>query len=225
MGIRPERLLRELGEVEFSRRHQASPRTLAAFDFSSYADDWRDLMRLYLVRRTRSFIQDNYAEIDSDTGRKFLTYEDGSKSFFPIRVPKTIKFAIDDSNPSDQYARLYSKSVVDAINRLELPRYGLGNYVSNSPPRLPTAAEANQIQNLSRAGRHLVGFCRINMFKRLESSGRAFLLSVERHLLRNYVFLHAIRNGLPLPIGTQDAEMLDSRYTDAEQERCYVGLF
>ena len=217
LGIRPERLLRELGEVEFSRRHQASPRTLAAFDFSSYADDWRDLMRLYLVRRTRSFIQDNYAEIDSDTGRKFLTYEDGSKSFFPIRVPKTIKFAIDDSNPSDQYARLYSKSVVDAINRLELPRYGLGNYVSDSPPRLPTAAEANQIQNLSRAGRHLVGFCRINMFKRLESSGSAFLLSVERHLLRNYVFLHAIRNGLPLPIGTQDAEMLDSRYTDADK--------
>ena len=27
LGIRPERLLRELGEVEFSRRHQASPRT------------------------------------------------------------------------------------------------------------------------------------------------------------------------------------------------------
>ena len=62
LGIRPERLLRELGEIEFSRRHQAAPRTLAAFDFSEYADDWRDLMRLYLVRRTRSFIQDNYAE-------------------------------------------------------------------------------------------------------------------------------------------------------------------
>ena len=83
LGIRPERLLRELGEVEFSRRHQASPRTLAAFDQSEYADDWRDLMRRYLVRRTRSFIQDNYAETDPDTGRRFLTYEDGSRSFFP----------------------------------------------------------------------------------------------------------------------------------------------
>ena len=67
LGIRPERLLRELGEIEFSRRHQAGPRTLAAFDFSEYADDWRDLMRLYLVRRTRSFIQDNYAETDQET--------------------------------------------------------------------------------------------------------------------------------------------------------------
>ena len=64
LGIRPERLLRELGEVEFSRRHQASPRTMAAFDLSAYPDDWRDLMRLYLVRRTRSFIQDNYADTD-----------------------------------------------------------------------------------------------------------------------------------------------------------------
>ena len=45
LGIRPERLLRQLGEIEFSRRHQASPRTLAAFDFSEHADDWRDLMR------------------------------------------------------------------------------------------------------------------------------------------------------------------------------------
>ena len=45
LGIRPERLLRELGEVEFSRRHQALPRTMAAFDLSTYPDDWRDLMR------------------------------------------------------------------------------------------------------------------------------------------------------------------------------------
>ena len=47
LGIRPERFLRELGEVEFSKRHQASPRTLAAFDLSGHPDDWRDLMRLY----------------------------------------------------------------------------------------------------------------------------------------------------------------------------------
>ena len=112
--------------MEFSRRHQASPRTLAAFDQSQYTDDWRDLMRLYLVRRTRSFIQDNYAETDPATKRKFLTYEDGSKSFFPSRVPKTIKFAIDDKDPKDQYARLYAQEVVNTVNELRLPRYGLG---------------------------------------------------------------------------------------------------
>ena len=217
LGMRPERLLRELGDVEFSRRHQASPRTLAAFDQSDHADDWRDLMRLYLVRRTRSFIQDNYAETDQETGRKFLTYEDGGKSFFPTRVPKTIEFAIDDSDPMDQYAKLYSQKVVNTVNKLHLPRYGLGNYLIDNPETPPTAAEARHIDDLSRAGKRLMGFCRTNLFKRLESSGGAFLQSVERHVLRNYVFLHAIRNGLPLPLGTQDAEMLDTRFTDVDE--------
>ena len=225
VGIRPERLLRELGEVEFNRRHQASPRTLAAFEFSEHADDWRDLMRLYLVRRTRSFIQDNYAETDQETGRKFLTYEDGTRSFFPIRVPKTVKFAIDDSNPDDQYAKLYSPKVVDIVKHLYLPRYGLGNYVLNNPETPPTKQEERQIDDLSRAGKRLIGFCRTNLFKRLESSGAAFLQSVERHVLRNYVFLHAIKNGLPLPLGTQDAEMLDSRFTDEDADEARGSLF
>ena len=225
LGIRPERLLRELGEVEFSRRHQASPRTLAAFDFSEHADDWRDLMQLYLVRRTRSFIQDNYAETDLETGRKFLTFEDGSKAFFPTRVPKTVKFTIDESDPDDQYAKLYSQDVVDTVNDLYLPRYGLGNYVSDSPETSPTAAEKQQVDDLSRAGKRLMGFCRTNLFKRLESSGTAFLQSVELHVLRNCVFLHALENGLPLPLGTQDAEMLDSRFTDEDADQAKGSFF
>jgi len=46
-----------------------------------------------------------------------------------------------------------------------------------------------------------MGFCRSNLFKRLESSGHSFLLSVERHILRNFIFIHAIENGLDiLPI-------------------------
>ena len=88
IGIRPERLLRDLGETEFIRRHQCPVRSLAAFEKSEYADDWRDLMRLYLVRRTRSFIKDNYAETDPATGRKYLTFEDGTQSYFPVALPE-----------------------------------------------------------------------------------------------------------------------------------------
>ena len=51
------------------------------------------------------------------------------------------------------------------------------------------------LQDLSRAGKRLMGFCRTNLFKRLESSGQAFIQSVERHILRNFVYLHAIENG------------------------------
>jgi hypothetical protein len=75
-------------------------------------------MRLYMVRRTRTFIQENYAETDPANGRKFLTFEDGTRSYFPDRKPKTVKFKIDDSNSSDQYARLYAPDVVDTIIRL-----------------------------------------------------------------------------------------------------------
>ena len=64
LAIRPEKLLRELTETEFQRRHQCPVRSLAAFEKSEYADDWRELMRLYLVRRTRTFIKQNYADVE-----------------------------------------------------------------------------------------------------------------------------------------------------------------
>ena len=224
LGIRPEQLLRNMGEGEFRQQHQASPRSLAAFEHSWYPDDWRDLMRLYMVRRTRSFVQDNYAESDPENGRKFLTFEDGGRSYFPARVPKTVAFAVNDSDPGDQYARMYAPATVNVIEELHLPRYGLGNYVIDNPATPPTAGEDRQIQNLARAGKRLMGFCRTNLFKRLESSGDAFEHSVERHALRNYIFLHALHNGLPLPVGTQDAEMLDSRFTDEDADEALGEL-
>ena len=215
LGIRPERLIREHGELGFGKIHQGSPRTIAAFDKSEHADDWRDLMRLYLVRRTRHFIQDNYAEED-ESGRKFLTFENGERAYFPVRTPVTVEFEVSEHDPSDQYARLYSQAVVDIVNKLHLPRYGLGEYEDESPAIEPTAGEARRLADLSRARKRLVGFCRTNMFKRLESSGDAFLQTVERHVLRNYVYLHAIRNDLPLPVGPQDAQLLDTRFTDED---------
>ncbi len=81
-----------------------------------------------------------------------------------------------------------------------------------------TEVEQRQLQDLSRGGQRLMGFCRTNLFKRLESSGQAFIQSVDRHILRNYIFLHAIENDAPLPIGSQNAEMLDSRLEDRDTE-------
>jgi hypothetical protein len=218
LGVRPERIIRELTETEFIRRHQAAVRSLAAFEKSPYPDDWRDLMRLFLVRRTRSFIQDNYAETDPETGRRFLTFETGDRFFFPSRRPRTVKFKIDDKDKADPYARLQAKPVVDTVNGLSLPRYGMGNYVMPSPHQPPTAAEGRILDGLSRAGKRLMGFCRTNLFKRLESGGPAFIQSLQRHAIRNFIFLHAIENGLELPLGTQDAELLDAGTGDLDPE-------
>ena len=195
LGIRPERLLAALGEIKFTQLHQAPLRSLAAFEQSDHVDDWRDLMRLYMVRRTRGFIQQNYAQRNRATGRHYLTLENGARSYFPARVPRTIAFTVDDADGGDPYARLYSVRVVDAINGLSLPRYGLGNYIAPIPGSPPTAAEARTLEGLSRAGKRLMGFCRTNLFKRLESGGPAFLQSIDRHILRNYVVLHAIERG------------------------------
>ena len=219
LGIRPEQYIKSLGsETEFIRKHQSGVRSLAAFEHSEYIDDWRELMRRYLVRRTRSFIMDNYAGTDPETKRKFLSFADGTRSYFPTRVPKTIQFTIDEQNPDDTYAQLYSHSVVNIISNLKLARYGLANYIVDTLSEPPTDAEQRQLQDLSRGGQRLMGFCRTNLFKRLESSGQAFIQSVDRHILRNYIFLHAIENDEPLPIGAQNAEMLDARFEDRDTD-------
>lgn len=70
-----------------------------------------------------------------------------------------------------------------------------------------------------------MGFCRTNLFKRLESSGHAFLLSVERHVLRNFIYIYAIENKKPIPIGTTDAGLLDSLSFDEDAEDAVGDLF
>jgi len=217
LGLRPEQLLREIGDAEFGR-YQVLPNTLLAFEKSTFADDWRELMRLFLVRRTRSFIQNHYAQTEIGTGRKFLVFDDGSRSYFPTRVPTTLKFAISSRDKNDQYARLYSTAAVDVINRLSLPRYGLGNYLKPNAEQLANADEKRLLDNLSRAGARLLGYCRTGLFKRLESSGQALIQSLDRHILRNFVFLYALERSLPLPIGTQDAEMLDPGNSDEDAD-------
>jgi len=241
LGLRPEEYIRRDCDnrvEEFTKRHQCPVNCLAAFEKSEHADDWRELMRLFMVRRTRSFIQKNYATTDCPKcgspilarqtkcpicneakpaqGRSFLLLEDGTKFYFPKRRPRTLAFRIRDKDPDDQYARLYCDQVVDTVRVLHLPRYGLANYLKATLDVPPTNDEAELMKNLSRAGKRLIGFCRTNLFKRLESSGSAFLQSVQRHILRNYLYLHAIESGQPLPIGTQDAALFDTRGDDAD---------
>ena len=97
-------------------------------------DDWRDLMRLYLVRRTRTFIENNYAETDPVSGRRFMELKNGERFYFPLRVPKTVML-----EASPQYQRLYSDQVVNLVNELRLPRYGLGQYVDDEEAEKATA--------------------------------------------------------------------------------------
>jgi superfamily II DNA or RNA helicase len=218
LGLSPERYIESIGgQVQFMAKHtETFIRSIKAFERSNYADDWRELMRLYLVRRTRSFIKGNYASIDAENGRKFLTFSDGTRSYFPERTPKKVEYHFDPNDPKDQYASLYSLQIVDTLNHLDLSRYGLGNFLEQKPTIKATNEEEVIMTNLSRAGKRLMGFCRTNLFKRLESSGYSFLLSLGRHILRNYIFIYAIENHLPIPIGKNISQNLDDFLEDSD---------
>ncbi len=219
IGIRPERHMRKhgLSEAEFERKNQCKVNSILAIEKSEEFDDWRELIRLYMVRRTRSFIVQHYTVADKQ-GRRYISGPDGEKRYFPVRKPESLRFAVNDADPEDRYARLYSAVVVDQINALHVPRYGLGNYVDPQAEKGATAAERKFIENLSRAGKRLMGFCRTNLFKRLESSGFSFLQSIDRHVLRNQIYLYAIEHGLDLPVGVLDAGLLDLEHVDEDAE-------
>ncbi|MDR2642069.1 MAG: phospholipase D-like domain-containing protein, partial [Planctomycetaceae bacterium] len=211
LGISPERYIKKIGgQVQFNAQHtEILPRSLRAFELSSEPDDWQNLMQLYLVRRTRNFIKKYYAKTDPKNGQKYLSFADGTPSYFPERLAKKVEYPFDPKDANDQYAALYADHVIDLIKGLDLPRYGLQNYRSEKPVIKPTPDEDRLLQNLNHAGKRLMGFCRTMLFKRLESSGYSFLLSLARHVLRNYIFIHAIKSNLPLPIGKNIAQNLD----------------
>jgi superfamily II DNA or RNA helicase len=219
IGIRPEHFMRKSGisEAEFERKHQCRANSILAIEKSEEFDDWRELIRLYMVRRTRSFIIQHYTEADKQ-GRRFIAGQDGEKRYFPVRKPVSLQFTVDEADPADRYARLYSPAVVDQINSLHVPRYGLGGYIEAQAEKAATASERKIIENLGRAGKRLMGFCRTNLFKRLESNGFSFLQSIDRHILRNQIYLYAIENGLDLPVGVLDAGLLDLERVDEDVE-------
>ena len=222
IGIRPEHFMRKTGmtEADFERKFQCRVNSILAIEKSEEFDDWRELIRLYMVRRTRSFILQHYTEAD-EKGRRFIASQDGkteNRRYFPLRKPLSVTFTVSDADADDRYARLYSPAVVDCINALHVPRYGLGLYVEPQAEKTAMPAERKQIDDLGRAGKRLMGFCRTNLFKRLESSGFSFLQSIDRHILRNQIYQYAIENGLDLPLGTLDASLLDAEHVDEDAE-------
>ena len=222
LRIRPERFLQDYcangrNEADFQAQFDASPRSLRAFEQSSYADDWRDLLRLFMVRRTRQFILRTYATFDEVRNRSYVLIGE-RRAYFPLRQPRTLSFTLNEDDPRDQYARLYSAQVVQVIEQLALPRYELAAYLNQTAARRATPSERALLDKLARAGRRLIGFSRTNLFKRLESSGYSFLISLERQILRNMVTLYALEGDQPVPIGTQDVAMLDTAINDLDDE-------
>ncbi len=230
LGIRPEAYIRELGgERKFAEKHEDFIRSIKAFERSDCQEDWQELMKLFLIRRTRTFIKDNYAKTDPTNGRKYLEFKNGHKSYFPDRIPKAVKFKTVDG---DQYCRLYSEQMIGLMENLKLPRYGLIHYLDEKKVEAASKYENDLIANLSRAGERMMGFCKSTFFKRIDSSGFSFLITLFRHILRNAVYIYAIDNKLKLPISDEntfpenfidDADINDIFTNDDENDEYSSG--
>ncbi|MFY8043337.1 MAG: phospholipase D-like domain-containing protein, partial [Rhodoferax sp.] len=102
IGIRPERFMRKAGmsEAEFERKYQCKVNSILAIEKSDEFDDWRELIRLYMVRRTRSFIVQHYTQADKN-GRRYISGKDDEKRYFPVRKPMSLTFAVDETDATD----------------------------------------------------------------------------------------------------------------------------
>lgn len=183
--------------------------TMQAFKRSEQAEDWKNLMSEHLVRRTRSFVRDNYGKTDPDNGREFLEFPNGDRFYFPARLPKPIDHDFGSADPA---ALISSNEALDAINALKLPRYALIDYVDKKAKR--TVAEEELLKDWVRARSRLIGITRTHFYKRLSSCGYAYDISLQRHLARNEMWIHALDNGFEVPTGT----VVDEMFSDGEPD-------
>ncbi len=194
LGIAPTHALAQ--DKKLSDKVDGKTTTLAAFRRSEDPDDWKRLMSEHLVRRTRTFIKNNYAHADHE-GRSYLEFSDGQRFRFPHRLPKPVNHSF---GPNDPAAVMASDVTLDTINHLHLPRYELGKYLSAKAAL--TDEERHFAEDLARGRGHVAGFVRTTFYKRLSSCGYSFTLSLQRHIARNELFVYAIDHGLQIPTGT-----------------------
>jgi superfamily II DNA or RNA helicase len=194
LGLAPMEALRK--DVRLLDKVDGKITTLGAFARSDEPEDWKRLMSEHLVRRTRTFIRENYAEKDEE-GREYLTFANGDKFFFPDRFAKPLSHSFGDKDPARM---MIDDQTLDAINGLRLPRYHLADYVRDGVEAQDDDGEV--LANLQRSSGNLIGFTRTSLFKRLSSCGHSFIVSLARHLDRNRMYLYALDHGLNLPVGS-----------------------
>ncbi|MEU6227556.1 helicase-related protein [Streptomyces sp. NPDC047042] len=201
LGIVPTAALRV--DPGLSAKVDGKINTLAAFRRSEEPEDWKRLMSDHLVRRTRSFIK-RTAETElftrpdgSQVEREYLTFSNGAKFFFPTRIAKPLSHTFSDDDPAKL---MEDDATLDTIRDLILPRYRLADY--DNPRAAHTAVDTRNLDDIRSGRGNVSGFVRIGLFKRLSSSGHSFILSLQRQRARNELFLYAIENRLPIPLGS-----------------------
>ncbi len=207
LGVRPENYIESLTATErimFQEKVTGNVSSLKAFEQSTFVEDWRRLLSLYLVRRTRPYLLENYSKTDSE-GKRYFEYRDGTRFHFPKRQALPLEYPGGIDDPCDQLASIEN---FDALEQMHFARYQLGKYFAND--FLARDAEEERLfDDLQRATASR-GFIQTTVLKRLASSPKAFFITVEKMLLRAHILRYALENNFPVPIGA----IADKYYVD-----------
>lgn len=213
LPVRPEAALRREGVHAFKARYQLDNLdSLAAMRRSGEVEDWQRLLAHYLIRRTRSFIEEHYAQTDGQ-GRSYLALnQDQTRFHLPRRLPCRLDWVVTADDPA---WILESEEVLAEIASLSLPRYRLQEFLD--PSVAPDTKEGRVLKDFQTGGRgNLLGITKAMLYKRLSSGGYAFVLSLRRHLLHNLVTLYGVQIGGAIPTGTYRHENIS--WDDGEED-------
>ena len=214
LGVRPERLIEQIGPIELARRTGGRLDTLAAFNCSDNNEDWQRLLSEYLVRRTRKFLETTYGEKDPDTGGVILRFSDGTPFHFPKRIPQPLNYPGGDDDPND---RLATDEIFDVVANLTYARYQLGKYLVDDI-EVESESEDELLDDLRRSVHAAAGFIRTTALKRLTSSAHAFILTIKRMIARNAVLDYALTNDKALPLGNFSESYFDLDVVDTDAD-------
>lgn len=212
LGVRPERLIAEVGAKEIAKLTGGRLDTLAAFERSEFNEDWQRLLSEFLVRRTRKYLEQTYGVTDPVSGERLLKFPNGSVFHFPKRIPEPLSYTGGPDDPND---RLATDETFDAVASLHYARYQLGKYLSDDL-EIRNSDENELVEDLRTSIASAAGFIRTTALKRLTSSAHAFILTIKRMVARNYVLEHAIENDLPVPMGSYSDAFFELDATDTD---------
>ena len=153
----------------------------------------RELLQYVMVRRTRSQIVKKYG--GEENGKRYIQM--GKKR---IDIPRR------DLRNTDPYDinRVYDgsfRSIVDNIKELKLARYTPGRYVKEEY-LVPDHPNYKKYNDLKASSRTFAGLIRTTIFKRMESSIRAFSDTIDDHRRRYNIAIQLLESGT-VPVGKE----------------------
>jgi superfamily II DNA/RNA helicase len=149
----------------------------------------QDLLSKILIRRTRKHIKKYYQSLETET------------IDFPKRELKTISYNIDET-----YNNLYDK-IEEALKQLTYAKYNLWPYVKDEKKNDRIYQDLKKVTGL------LKGLHKVMLYKRLESSIRAFSETIRRLLSIHEKFFESLEANI-IPAGEEAQDLIYSEDVD-----------